>query len=133
MDSSLSKYAVMYAEDSKVMQKIVKMMFRRLNCNPVVVEDGLSAREILMSDNPPDIAILDWDMPGMDGVELCKEVKTRSDGKFVYVIILTIHEDKDAGHAYEFGADRFLSKDAGIEAFNDAIQEAVQRLAVINA
>ncbi|MBN2064170.1 MAG: response regulator [Sedimentisphaerales bacterium] len=133
MESKLGRYAILYAEDSKIMQKIIRMMLRRLDCDPAVVEDGLTARKVLMSDNPPDIAILDWDMPGADGIDLCKEVKARTDGKFVYVIILTIHENKDAGLAYSCGADKFLSKDAGIEALNKCLEEAVFELESITS
>lgn len=131
MKDSLSKYKILYAEDSKIMQKIIGMMLKRLNCSPCVAEDGLTARKILMSDNPPDIAILDWDMPGADGIELCKEVKSRTDGKFVYVIILTIHESTDASLAYKCGADMFLPKDAGIEALHKALEDAVHKLNTI--
>ncbi len=124
MDNNLGKYAILFAEDSKIMQKIIGMMLKKMNCHPLVVDNGLQARDILLSENPPQIAILDWDMPGADGIDLCKEVKERPDGKNVYVIILTIHESEDAKLAYSCGADKFISKDAGIEAFMEALDEA---------
>ena len=129
MENHLKQYGILYAEDSKIMQKIIGMMLRKLECEPVVVDNGLDARKILMSETPPQIAILDWDMPGVDGVDLCKEVKERDDGKFVYVIILTIHENEDAQLALSYGADKFIPKDAGIEAFSKALEEAVDELA----
>ena len=129
MSDRLKQYGILYAEDSKIMQKIITMMLRKLECDPVVVDNGLEARKILMSDNPPQIAILDWDMPGADGVDLCREVKSRTDGKDVYVIILTIHENEDAQLALSYGADKFISKDAGIEAFSTALEDAANDLA----
>lgn len=128
MSESMREYGILYAEDSKIMQKIIGMMLRKMNCNPVMVDDGIAAREILMSDNPPQIAILDWDMPGADGIDLCKEVKARDDGIFVYVIILTIHESEDAKLAYSYGADKYIPKDAGIQAFIDALEEAAKKI-----
>lgn len=132
MSERLKQYGILYAEDSKIMQKIITMMLRKLECNPVVVDNGLEARKILMSDNPPQIAILDWDMPGVDGIELCREVKSRTDGKEVYVIILTIHENEDAQLALNYGADKFISKDSGIEAFTMALESAANELANSN-
>ncbi len=128
MDNNIKHYRVLYAEDSKVMQKIICNILRKLECEPEVVNNGFDARKILMSDNPPQIAILDWDMPGVDGVDLCKQVKERNDGRIVYVIILTVHENDDEQLAYSYGADKFIPKDAGVDAFREAINEAVEKL-----
>ena len=128
MDLQLEDYLFLYAEDSQVMQKIIGRKLQKLGCNLEIVDNGVDARERLMSKNPPHIAILDWDMPGIDGVELCKEVKERKDGLFVYVIILTVHEIEDEDLAMNYGADKFLQKDAGSEAFSEAIEEAISVL-----
>ena len=125
---NLKEYDFLYAEDSKVMQKIIGRMLCKLGCEPEIIDNGLDARKRLMSENPPHIAILDWDMPGVDGVDLCKEVKNRDDGIFVYVIILTVHEIEDAQLALSYGADKFITKDAGIEAFSEVIDEAIEIL-----
>ena len=128
MKKHLKKYKILYAEDSLIMQKIIGRKLRKLDCEPIIVDNGLDARRILMDNDPPQIAILDWDMPGIDGVDICKEVKERQDGKFVYIMILTVHEEDDALTALEFGADQFIPKDAGIEAFSEALEEAVEKL-----
>ena len=75
--------------------------------------DGTMAAALLAEDDAPRLALLDWVMPGADGVELCREIRSRtsSASKYTYIILLTSKSDRDdvvAGLAS--GADDYLTK-----------------------
>ncbi|MCI5209763.1 MAG: response regulator, partial [Candidatus Electrothrix sp. ATG2] len=73
--------------------------------------DGLEAMTFLRSQDPPRIAVLDWMMPGLDGVEICSRLHDRPNEQLTYMILLTCKTDKeDAIHALDQGAHDFLSK-----------------------
>ncbi len=78
---------------------------------PLVAKSGEQALEIVNTDNPPHLLIIDWSMPGMSGPELCKTLRKRDDGQFFYILMLTGKEGNEAIiEAMESGADDFLSK-----------------------
>ena len=78
---------------------------------PVLANCGEEALKILSDDNPPHLLIIDWSMPGMSGPELCTALRSRDDGQFFYILMLTGKEGNDAViEAMESGADDFLSK-----------------------
>ncbi len=73
--------------------------------------DGREAWRLLNLDDPPRIAILDWMMPEMEGVEICRKLQDRSNGPFVYTILLTSRNDsKDLVCGLESGAHNFQFK-----------------------
>jgi len=79
-------------------------------------ENGLEAYELLRSEDVPAIAILDWVMPGMSGVELCKSIRRLSRLHYVYAILLTFKTERlDRLDGLQSGADDYLTKpvDAG--------------------
>lgn len=77
----------------------------------VEAADGHQAWEALTARNPPRIAILDWVMPGLDGVEICRRLDKRRDAPLVYTILLTSRTGKeDLVFALESGAHNFQSK-----------------------
>lgn len=78
---------------------------------PVVATCGEEALNILSNENPPHLLIIDWSMPGISGPELCTALRSRDDGQFFYILMLTGKEGNDAViEAMESGADDFLSK-----------------------
>ncbi|MCB9769627.1 MAG: response regulator [Candidatus Omnitrophica bacterium] len=78
-------------------------------------DNGQSALEILTGDDPPRMAVLDWIMPGLDGVEVCQRVASRSDTPFIYTILLTRRSEKeDLVQALDSGAHDFLTKPVDI-------------------
>ena len=80
-------------------------------------DNGQSALEILTGDDPPRMAVLDWIMPGLDGVEVCQRVASRSDTPFIYTILLTRRSEKeDLVQALDSGAHDFLTKPVDIDA-----------------
>jgi len=75
------------------------------------VENGVDAWEVLQKDDAPQLAILDWMMPGMDGIEVCRKIRSRDQGVYRYVLLLTAKDDKqDVIAGLEAGADDYLTK-----------------------
>jgi diguanylate cyclase (GGDEF)-like protein len=93
-------------------------MFRRILMNwlqkwgyqVIAAEDGSSAWNILQSGDAPQMAILDWMMPGMDGIELCRRVRSEQ-GRYRYLLLLTAKDEKqDVVKGLDSGADDYLTK-----------------------
>jgi putative two-component system response regulator len=77
----------------------------------VTARDGLAAWEILQAENAPKLAILDWMMPNMDGLEVCRRVRTLQRPEPTYLIILTSKDSKgNIVTAFESGADDYVMK-----------------------
>lgn len=77
----------------------------------VAVENGADAWAALQEDNAPQMAILDWMMPGLDGVELCRKVRGLQYGRYRYIVLITAKDEKqDVVAGLEAGADDYLTK-----------------------
>ena len=77
----------------------------------VVANDGAAAWEHISGDQPPALAIVDWMMPGIDGIELCRRIRAASLPSLVYVILLTARNTRqDLVAGLEAGADDYLTK-----------------------
>lgn len=102
---------VLVADDSSMWRKIIASHVEDWGFEPVVAEDGAQAWEILQQDTAPRLAILDWLMPEIDGIDLCRRVKLSPDHPFTYVIVLTGRDAaEDMVAALNSGADDYLTK-----------------------
>jgi two-component system, cell cycle response regulator len=102
---------VLVAEDEPVSRRLLAETLKKFGHEVVLATDGGEAWEVLNAPDPPRLALIDWDMPRMDGMELCRRLRARSAGAFVYVILVTARQARDdlvAG--LESGANDFLSK-----------------------
>ncbi len=102
---------VLIAEDNALWRRVIEEHLRNWAYEPVTAEDGEQAWKILQQDNAPRLAILDWEMPGMDGIDVCRHVKRSEDHPFTYVIMLTGRDaQEDMVTGLEAGADDYLTK-----------------------
>lgn len=102
---------ILIADDNPVFQKVLSEMLTQWGYAVVVAADGEQAWEHLQSADAPRLAILDWMMPGMDGVEICRRVRERDGGLYQYLMILTSRTGvHDLVAALEAGADDFVTK-----------------------
>ncbi len=77
----------------------------------VVAEDGAEAWNILQQDHPPELLILDWIMPEIDGTELCRRIRERKRSPYQYILLVTGKDDRqDVVRGLEAGADDYLTK-----------------------
>ncbi len=102
---------VLAAEDNPVFQSMLRAMLTRWGYEAVIARDGNEALEALQAENGPRLAVLDWMMPGMDGVEVCRRVREAAREPYVYMILLTARTDsQDLVEGMEAGADDYLTK-----------------------
>jgi diguanylate cyclase (GGDEF)-like protein len=102
---------VLVAEDNPVFQFMLRTPLTKWGYEVVPARDGLEAWRILESADAPRLAILDWMMPGMDGVELCRRVRAAGREPYIYIVLLTARtESKDLVQGMEAGADDYLTK-----------------------
>jgi diguanylate cyclase (GGDEF)-like protein len=102
---------VLAAEDNPVIQTVLRTMLTWWCYEPVMARDGTEAWEILQQDDAPRLAILDWVMPGLDGVELCRRVRAATREPYTYILLLTARNDsKDLVEGMDAGADDYLTK-----------------------
>ncbi|MEA3208938.1 MAG: phosphoserine phosphatase RsbU/P [Chthoniobacter sp.] len=77
----------------------------------MATDNGEEAWEILDRPNAPSIALLDWMMPGLDGVEICQRVRHNSDRPYTYLVLLTSRSGKEEiAQGLESGADDYVTK-----------------------
>jgi CheY-like chemotaxis protein len=102
---------VLIAEDDRVSRTLLQATLSRLGHEVVTTENGAQAWEILQAGGGPRLAILDWMMPKLDGVEVCRKIREHDDLPYVYVILLTAKgQKKDVVAGLEAGADDYLVK-----------------------
>lgn len=102
---------VLVADDSPTTRFALRKNLRDWGYEVVEAADGEEAWQALNQDDPPRIAVLDWMMPGIDGVVICKRLHERQGGPFIYTILLTSRSDKqDLIFALANGAHNFQSK-----------------------
>lgn len=114
---------VLIADDDAALRHGLRVQLERWGYEPVVCEDGTAARGVLASPDPPPLAILDWSMPGADGVSLCRDIRTNPDLRSMYVVLLTAHDTRDEMVAgLHGGADEYITKPFDWELLRARIQ-----------
>ena len=103
---------VLIAEDDLVTMKALVGLFAGWGYDTVCAGTGTEAWEILRQDDAPPLAVVDWQMPGMNGDELCRRARAQLPDKPLYLLLITARnirvEDKVAG--LTAGADDYLVK-----------------------
>ncbi len=98
---------VLIVEDSLVYRRLLSRMLTQWGYTVYEAENGVAALEIL-ENQPVSLVISDWDMPEMDGLTLCREVRSRQFGHYVYLILLTAREEPgNLTVGFDAGADDF--------------------------
>ena len=102
---------ILIADDERVSNMMLGRTLEQWGFEVVVAQDGVEAWERIVSDQPPALAIVDWEMPGLDGIELCRRIRATSLRSPVYVILLTARNSRqDLVAGLEAGADDYLTK-----------------------
>ncbi len=118
---------VLVADDDPMWRTLLDQNVRRWGYEVVTAEDGQQAWKILQENAAPRIAILDWQMPELDGVEICRRIRRSLNLPFVYTIILTgrgAREDMVAG--LESGADDYIVKPVDMAILRSRLTAAVR-------
>jgi DNA-binding response OmpR family regulator len=102
---------VLIAEDDLVSRRVLEAMLSKWGYEVMVTSDGHAAWEILQQADAPRLAVLDWMMPGIDGIEICRRVRSASGAWPAHIILLTTRVDKqDIVEGLHAGADDYVTK-----------------------
>ncbi|MFZ5444019.1 MAG: response regulator [Myxococcota bacterium] len=102
---------VLVAEDSTTQRKLFCALLAQLSLEPVEATNGTEAVELLLRPDGPRVALIDWEMPGLSGVEVCRRVREASLPVRPHLILVTSRTDRrDVVEALRAGADDYLSK-----------------------
>ncbi len=102
---------VLIADDDPTALLLLESALEEWGYEVVSARDGTEAWDILCRADAPSLAILDWMMPGLDGVEICRKVRHRSEPFYVYLILLTGKaRNQDIVLGMDSGADDYVSK-----------------------
>ncbi len=102
---------VLIADDSIVSRHLLEATLRKWNYEVLVAPDGKQAWSILEQDNAPTLAVLDWMMPGLTGLDICRLVRKQNREPYTYIILLTSKNLKeDVIEGLEAGADDYVTK-----------------------
>jgi two-component system, cell cycle response regulator len=102
---------ILIAEDDPISRRLLDTILRKWGYEVVVAFDGGQAWEELQKDDAPQLAILDWMMPEMDGVEVCSKVRERTGSPYVYILLLSAKSQReDLVKGMESGADDYITK-----------------------
>ncbi len=101
---------IIVADDDESVRDLVCRLLEREGYRVHKATSGIGARQALL-DHGADIIITDWMMPDLDGIELCRGIRSTDVFGFIYMIMLTAHSEKGrVVQALDAGADDFLSK-----------------------
>jgi diguanylate cyclase (GGDEF)-like protein len=101
---------VLIADDDRVSGLVLQSALETNGYNVAVATDGLEAWKVLQSDDPPRLAILDWMMPGLDGLEICRKVR-KAGGPYIYLLLLTANVNPaEVVAGINAGADDYIKK-----------------------
>jgi two-component system cell cycle response regulator len=102
---------ILIADDDPVSLLVLQNLLLKWDYDITVVTNGEDAFRILSEIDAPRLAVLDWMMPGMEGVEICRRIRERTDRPYIYTLLLTGRSEKEELlHALELGADDYLTK-----------------------
>jgi two-component system, cell cycle response regulator len=102
---------ILIAEDEVATRRILVRMLNDWGHETVVTADGNQAWKALQAEDAPHLAILDWMMPGMDGIDVCRRLRALEKDIHPYVLLLTgMSGKKDLVQGFDAGADDYVSK-----------------------
>jgi predicted signal transduction protein with EAL and GGDEF domain len=107
---------ILVADDDALTRRLLEKTLEQAGYEVVVAENGRKALECLSSAEGPRLALLDWLMPGLNGVEVCREIRRHSEYPYTYIILLTAKSSKvDVVTGLEAGADDYITKPCDAE------------------
>lgn len=120
---------ILVAEDDRVYQVLLGNILRQWGYLPIMVDSGEKAWEHLNSPGGPQLAILDWMMPEMDGTEICRRVRGAGLSHYVYIVLLTSKTDADdLLSGLEAGSDDYLPKPVNLHQLKLRLRAAARVL-----
>ncbi len=107
----ISHGRILIAEDDPISRRMLQSFLAKWGYEVEVVADGVEALAALEQPNAPQLAVLDWMMPGLEGPQVCQRVRRLTDRPYTYILLLTARGQKDdLLRGLASGADDYLTK-----------------------
>lgn len=107
---------VLIADDEPISLLYLEAALEEWGYQVITASDGAAACEILQGPDAPMLAIIDWMMPGMDGIDVCRVVRENVKDRYIYMIMLTGKSETEfIVAAMNAGADDFISKPFNVD------------------
>src|SRR5580658_337472 len=114
---------VLIVDDSGTMRNFIFAIVRELGFEVEQAADGEEALRCLAESGPFDLAMVDWNMPGMDGISLVRRIRANPDWNRLKVMMVTARNEKEAViEAVYSGADEYLIKPMTAEMVEDKLR-----------
>jgi len=102
---------VLIADDEATTRHLIQVTLGNWGFEVLAAEDGTGALHIMTGANPPEIALLDWVMPGVDGLEVCRRMRAALLNAPTYIILITARGGlENVVQGLEAGADDYVTK-----------------------
>lgn len=131
MSDHAARPLILVVEDEAA---IATMLRYNLEKQGFRVEEATDGQEAIdrIAETTPDLVLLDWMLPVMSGIEVCRQIRRRPETRELPVIMLTARtEDQDAVRALNTGADDYITKPFGIEALMARIRALLRRASAV--
>ena len=120
---------ILIADDEPVHLFLLEMFLKKWGYTVISVDSGSEAWRILDGEDSPRMAILDWEMPGLDGIEICRAVRRSEKRPYTYILLLTARAQKaDIQKGLAAGADGYLAKPYDPEELRKRLLAACKQL-----
>jgi diguanylate cyclase (GGDEF)-like protein len=102
---------ILIADDDPVSRRMAEKMLKNFGYEVIAVANGRDAAHELSAAGGPRLALIDWMMPELDGLGVCRHVRNKQDQSYVYILLLTSRQSsEDVVEGLKAGADDYLTK-----------------------
>ncbi|MFA0085702.1 SpoIIE family protein phosphatase [Vibrio sp. E150_011] len=127
------KRAILLVEDNKTTQILMSSLLKKRGYDVTVANHGYEALEALNKSEHIQFVLSDWVMPKMDGVQLCKELKSTNYNRYIFFVLLSSQDDQDSIiNGIDAGADDFVAKNTAIDELDARIRAGFRNLGLHN-
>lgn len=102
---------VLLADDDPLVRRVMSLALTKAGLHPVIARDGREALALLTQPDAPRLAMIDWVMPGLDGIDVCRLLRQKPGGALTYIFLVSSRQsEEDILAGFEAGADEFIAK-----------------------
>lgn len=124
----MNKPHVLVVEDEPAQREVLVYNIEAEGMQVSAATDGEQAL-VMVDENPPDMILLDWMLPHVSGIEVCRQLKMRAETRSIPIIMLSARsEDVDKVRGLETGADDYMVKPYGVAELMARVRNQLRRV-----